>query len=276
MESNIKHIIKNYQYFELDKAQKELISEWASNSDEFDALKHTFIATNAIGDREVNPTIKQRLDVRFADKYKNERLVWYNKLWLFLWPNDVRFYKRPLVQFAAICLIVVFTIPFFPNIEKQQLAMNESQENEVAEEKKKEEIKPQNIDVEINEEVEKVNSDKKDAFAKISKEDAIDMPKEIAEEQPGWQLNRVEDEKVAENELGAAGIANQRQEKSESLDDFEGTETRTQQDMSTKYFGADSDRLAEESLSSSTRSKDKSAKKQVEVEETLDLLTALY
>ena len=280
MENNIKNIIKNYQYFELNEAQKELISDWASNTDEFDALKRTFIATDAIGEREINPTIKQRLDVRFAEKYNNNRLVWYNKLWLFLWPNEMPFYKRPLIQFAAICLIAVFTIPFFPNLEKQQLAMNETKQKDSVEESKTEEKRTaEKSESEILEAKEKEEGDNQDALTKSLEADANEMPKELAQEQSGWSLSRKEDaEKFAGSEVFSGSIADQKGQTTERLDDSEPSKPIVaEEDLSNDYYKSDFDATIEESISSNRKSKDIiEVRKKVEVEETIDLLSALY
>lgn len=281
MESNIKHIIKNYQYFELDEAQKEMISEWASNGDEFDALKRTFIATDAIGEQEINPTIKQRLDVRFAEKYNNERLVWYNKLWLFLWPSDVSLYRRPLVQFAAICLIAVLTIPFFPNIKNQQLAMNEQEGKElVDEQKEEEELVPSKDDADNAQQEIEIGIDENNALAETSEDNVVEEPFEISEEQKGWQLKSGQEEGFDDNKFGTEGSVTQSRKDTERLDDLELAKDRDK-DYSTDYLGAaDSDmpvagNIAPAGVSSDSRA-DSRARKKVEVEETIDLLTALY
>lgn len=277
MESNIKHIIKNYQYFELDEAQKEMISEWASNGDEFDALKRTFIATDAIGEQEINPTIKQRLDVRFAEKYNNERLVWYNKLWLFLWPSDVSLYRRPLVQFAAICLIAVLTIPFFPNIKNQQLAMNEQEGKElVDEQKEEEELVPSKDDADNAQQEIEIGIDENNALAETSEDNVVEEPFEISEEQKGWQLKSGQEEGFDDNKFGTEGSVTQSRKDTERLDDLELAKDRDKED-GTDYLGAaDSDMPVAGNIAPAGVSSGSRARKKVEVEETIDLLTALY
>ncbi|PHR47642.1 MAG: hypothetical protein COA32_06715 [Fluviicola sp.] len=280
MENNIKNIIENYQYFELNEAQKDLISDWASSSDEFDALKRTFIATDAIGEREINPTIKQRLDVRFAEKYNNNRLVWYNKLWVFLWPNEVPFYKRPLVQFTAVCLITMFTIPFFPNLKKEQLAMNETEQKDDVEENKTEGKRTADkSESEIVEVKEKEEIEAQDALTKSLDEDANQMSEKLAQEQTGWSLSENEEaEKFAESEVFSGSIADQKGQTTERLDDSEPSKpVVAEENLSNDYYATDFDATIEESISSNRKSKDIiEVRKKVEVEETIDLLTALY
>lgn len=276
MENNIKHIIQNYQYFELDEAQKQLVSKWASNSDEFYALKRTFIATDAIGDVEVNPTIKQRLDVRFAEKHENQRLVWYNKLWIFLWPNDTQLYKRPLVQFAAICLIIIFTIPLLPNMEKQQLAMNEEkQEVKVEEKVTKDKTNYRKSNSAITEEIHQEEKEV-DALAEISKEEVAEEPIPTVEKQSGWELVEDSDMSVAE-EIVVTDFNDQRQKKSESSYDLDLEDSHAAQSQVHREYDSDIAELPiEEELSANINSKDKFVRKKVETKETIDLLTALY
>jgi hypothetical protein len=275
MENHIKQIIQNYQYYELDETQKDLVSKWASNSDEFDALKRTFIATEAMGKDEVNPTIKQRLDVRFAEKHKNERLVWYNKLWIFLWPEDTQLYKRPLLQFAAICLIVVFTIPFFPNLEKQQLAMNEKKQ-----EVQQEEQAPTDKTVDRkndSERTEDILNEEKEAevlVEPLKSEERAEEPKAVVEKQSGWEL--VDEEMRVTEDAVADDFSNQRQKKSDNLDNLGLADSRAAQGQNSEQFASDADLPMEESLSASGVSKNAHVRKKVDTKETIDLLTALY
>lgn len=275
MENHIKQIIQNYQYYELNETQKDLISKWASNSDEFDALKRTFIATEAIGKDEVNPTIKQRLDVRFAEKHKNERLVWYNKLWFFLWPENTQIYKRPLVHFAAICLVVVFTIPFFPNLEKQQLAMNDKKQ-EVQQEEKAASDKTieRKIDSEKTEDV-LIEENEAEVLVEPSKsEERAEEPQPIVEKQSGWEL--VDEEMSVAEDAITDDFSNQRQKKSDNLDNLGLVDSRTAQGQRSEQFGSDADLPMEKKLSATSISKDAPAREMVETKETIDLLTALY
>ncbi|MDX1653135.1 MAG: hypothetical protein R3277_11615 [Brumimicrobium sp.] len=133
MDERIEYIIRNFSFSQLTENQKELISEWAENSDEFEALKMSLTASDSLKkslEQELNPVIKQRLDVRFAEKYNHQRLAWYNRLFLFLWPENTPIYKKPLVQFASIALLTVITVQLIPEQTKQKLAFREPDKNE--------------------------------------------------------------------------------------------------------------------------------------------------
>lgn len=283
MDNNIEHIIKNHHYFELNNAQKKLISEWAENSDEFEALKNTLLATDQFVEsqkEDINPVIKQRLDVRFAEKHNQTRLAWYNKIWFFLWPKESPIYKRPLIQFATICLIVVFSIPFFPDFKKQQLAMNEvkTSEKQIVEEElesnseNKSDIKSEtdlpNEDLEaeqnpiIEDNVEMVDSRKGES------ESIYESADKLAERQnnQGWELNEEETAPAIES-LSESGQA-----------DFD-DEPIALKDQEQRYLDSDKSDVTMSKLGQASldrlSSGDKKHKK-VDTKETLNLLTALY
>lgn len=275
MDTKVEYIIKNYQYFELDEAQKELIVHWAENSDEFEALQNTLLATDHFVEsqkEDLNPTIKQRLDVRFAEKHDQTRLVWYNKLWLFLWPGESAFYKRPLIQFAAICLIVAITIPFFPDISQQQLAMNDVKMNdeerteESEQTKQEEESLPEEADKtslieekEIAEEESNLSDNK--SVETLSEDESVSTTN-----QEGWRLNE---------ERSLAGVESRLENSKDALDDVSNI-AEDQEETNSYIDKSDMDVLVLEQDRMNRQAKDAEVPKKVETKETLDLLTALY
>jgi hypothetical protein len=275
MDSKIEHIIKNYQYFELDEAQKKLIADWAENSDEFEALQSTLLVTDQFvksQEDDLNPTIKQRLDVRFAEKHDHHRLVWYNKLWLFLWPNESPFYKRPLIQFAAICLVIVSTIPFFPDVRKQQLAMNDVKTNEKVEDEEK--VSTKNEEVLLEEPIDEVSEAEQEQSTENEMEvsnnrnaETKDADESILKaNQEGWKLN--EEQVAFGSDSRSAGTE-------DALEDVPNETYR--EEVSYSYDEKDRAAPAIESLSIKSLMMDAEAPiKKVETKETIDLLTALY
>ncbi len=135
MDKEIENIIKSKRFIELNDRERKLIQKWAGSEDEFNQMKSVFLATAVFKKEQVkdlNPTIKQRLDVRFKEKYNKQRLVWYNKLWLFLWPEDANIIKKPLLQLAAVGAIVLMAAPFLlqDNTSQKRLAVNENPSEE--------------------------------------------------------------------------------------------------------------------------------------------------
>src|SRR5690554_2722937 len=82
MEDLIKNIILNKSYFELSSSEQKSIQEWASNEEEFDALKAVLMATQSMADQsKVKPSssVKQRLDDRFAAKHAGQNVTLWSK-----------------------------------------------------------------------------------------------------------------------------------------------------------------------------------------------------
>jgi hypothetical protein len=115
MNEKIEDIIKNKSFIELTQQEKDTIKEWVENEETFNQLKLMLLSSAQLLQKEedeLNPTIKQRLNVRFAEKHNRTRLVWYNSLWTFLWPAEASLVRKPLLQLAAIGVVVAFTVPF--------------------------------------------------------------------------------------------------------------------------------------------------------------------
>jgi hypothetical protein len=129
MTKEIENIIRNKKFFELTAEEKDLIQEIAETEVDFEQLKFVFTQVEGIKSAEkshVDKAVKANLDVLFDKTYSQKRLVWYNKLWLFLWPDEARFYARPLLQFATVLALIISVVTFVPFNEKSQLAMKES------------------------------------------------------------------------------------------------------------------------------------------------------
>lgn len=143
MDQRIENIIREKQFIELNEDELNLLQDWAKTEEEYDQLKMVFSSVDALNEEskeQLNPTIKQRLDVRFKEKYDHRRLVWYNKLWVFLWPEETGLVKKPLIQLAAVGLVVAIVTPFLflNDPSSQQLAMKE--ESEIEQPKMNEEV----------------------------------------------------------------------------------------------------------------------------------------
>ena len=127
MEKEIKQLIVEKEYLALTLSEKEQISEWATNKEEFDALKMTFIsAQQLVEDKQnsVNPTIKEQLDAQFSARHKVATLPWYKKFLLLLWPENIAFYRKPALQLIAVLAVVLLALPYFKQGKNPQLAMS--------------------------------------------------------------------------------------------------------------------------------------------------------
>lgn len=281
MDQRIENIIREKRFIELTADERQLIEEWATTEEEFDQLKVVFSSVDALNqetNEKLNPTVKQRLDVRFKERYDQRRLVWYNKLWLFLWPEETGFVKKPLIQLAAVGLLVAIVTPFLfvndPGAEQLALreethseepltdkrvrdrekSVNSSQEQErkLEGEKTKKEAPSKLKSVAPQEEVNpqevtgikdlEMSAPKDESIDQMASSGALQLSDDVAEREPEpASTDKVSDETfLAEQQVFAGVVSSESSEKS---------------------IGADSEvRTA----------------KKVDQKETIDLLTALY
>lgn len=294
MEKNIENIIRTKSYLELSEVEREQIKEWASSEEEFNQLKMVLLSVDSLSEKqeeELNPVIKQRLDVRFQEKFNKQRLVWYNKLWLFLWPQETQVVRKPLVHLVAVGLIVALVIPFlFQNdMGKKRLAVNDksTQEESIQDVKKeegqdkssgsrnKQSKKLPNEQKELNEPAPSTDSKAeiksnqkvlrmKDAEENADSDDRIDN----VDATQGWYLSdeaaQAETLSVDEDRLAAEDALERdvnKNNKSADQEVFAGSLTR----------GA-----AEKTQLSTNRDQSTSSPKKVDTEKTIKLLAALY
>lgn len=148
MTKEIENIILNKKFFELTAEEKNLIQEFAETEVDFEQLKFVFTQIKEIKRAEkpnVDEAVKANLDVLFDKTYSQKRLVWYNKLWIFLWPEETRFYARPLVQFATVVALIISVVTFVPFSEKQQLALNDPRTDAQEENRLKQEVMERSV-----------------------------------------------------------------------------------------------------------------------------------
>lgn len=291
MEDNIENIIIAKSYFELDHKERELIKEWASCEDEYNQLKSVFLATDLFKEQqeeELNPTIKQRLDVRFKEKYDRERLVWYNKLWLFLWPENTGVVRKPLLQLAAVGMVVLIVTPFLfqSSPSDQRLAMNEKipqeEKGEVEQESKND--KGVEIDGDESSTTKEPKISSKESLDDLERTPVMSSPTESKnlesklEEIPmmedelrksGWELSdEVAESESSDKTVPSLDLTTSDQMPKQDKDMFAGAVMKSDDSF-------DSEDLARDSESES-RAADYRASKKVDPEKTIDLLTALY
>jgi hypothetical protein len=128
MEQEIKNIIITQNFSSLSQKERDLIEEWCSDEEEFNALKYMLSEVEGIISEEkivASTETKASLDKLFHEKYKKRGGVIYH-----LYPRDKHFVQRPVVQLAAACLLFFIALPFFRN---ESQFTNES--NQIAEHK---------------------------------------------------------------------------------------------------------------------------------------------
>lgn len=162
MTKEIENIILNKEYIQLTPEEKELIHEFAETEVDFEQLKFVLMQVNSTRKSEmpkVDKSVKGRLDSLFDQTYSAKRLVWYNRLWLFLWPEETRIYARPMFQLATMVVLILGVVTFVPfSSTESRLALNEPVQKEYKIDETSEEFK------EVIKEVEVVESPQEEAI----------------------------------------------------------------------------------------------------------------
>lgn len=133
MEKDIFNIIEEKDYKQLSAQELEMVAEFCANEDEYRQMQHVLVGTKEFAAESTDAprqATKDSLDELFAaQSFPKAAPIWYNKLGVLLYPQHKKFHQRPLVQLAAVFLLLVGIIPFLMTsnqpYKKEQLALNE-------------------------------------------------------------------------------------------------------------------------------------------------------
>ncbi len=187
MERDIIEVIKSKSFFELDSSEKIEIKDYCANEDEFNELKHAFLAIESNAFSSVKPSLKTKksLDNMFTQKYPQAAPIWYNSLLTMVVRNDKPIFKQPLVQIAAVVVLLFLAIPIFNSgLKNDKVLISENKvgltEKEFAKEDsvKIEEEAP-NLEVEKNEQEDALITIPQEGLAFSSEVESIEF--DIAE-----------------------------------------------------------------------------------------------
>ncbi len=132
MEQELVDIVLKRSFIELSKAEKDNLSEWCSNEEEFDQLKQVFLEVERMKEAQqekVRPETKQSLDALFQQKHKKSPVMRNHSVLSVIYPADKPFHKRPIVRIAAVALICLLALPFFNResfVDKPLTAQNKT------------------------------------------------------------------------------------------------------------------------------------------------------
>lgn len=139
MEKDVFDIIAEKEYDELSKQELELVQEVCASEDEYLHMRSVLLEVNAMTEQVEAPSqkTKDRLDELFmAQSFPKTAPVWYNGFLTVIYPKEKKFYKRPLIQVAAVALLLISVMPFIWEqrsvmADRQpELAVNSSPEEE--------------------------------------------------------------------------------------------------------------------------------------------------
>ena len=122
MEKKIQDIIENNTFEQLSDQTLLELKDWCTTRDEFNQLKHLFETLSTIQQKEAlapKKQTKESLDALFMKKHSmGKSASLSNSILRTIYPIDKEFYRRPLVQLAALIVIVLLVVPFLNAPEK--------------------------------------------------------------------------------------------------------------------------------------------------------------
>lgn len=197
MEKEQIDIIIKKQFTELSEKDRIQLKDWCSNEDEFEQLKLVFKGIERLKTKEIETPrteTKKSLDDLFAQKHsKGASAVWYNSILIALYPVDKPLVQRPILQIAAIGLLMLLVYPFlFKNdiyVQEPQIAKVEKTEIKESTEDIQEETSPETELLNENTSVDQNNSNspmledipmKTELQEEISKEKSAEDFEEVA------------------------------------------------------------------------------------------------
>lgn len=148
MEDFIKNTILKKKYLELTSSEKESIGLWATDEEEYDALRSVLLKTYSMAlknEAHLSPSVKQKLDERFAAKHAQQSETLWNRFLVFFFPRDVQFFKKPGFQLAIVALVIALIIPFLWQDKPAQYALNEDRKGNKVEVKQIEPVKEKEV-----------------------------------------------------------------------------------------------------------------------------------
>jgi hypothetical protein len=116
MEKKIQDIIENNTFDQLSEQALLELKDWCTTRDEFNQLKQLFETLSTLQQKsELEPKkqTKESLDALFMKKHSmGKSASLSNSILRTIYPIDKEFYKRPLVQLAALIVLVLLVVPF--------------------------------------------------------------------------------------------------------------------------------------------------------------------
>lgn len=107
-------IVREKEFIELTAEDRAELGELCSSEDEYNQIKSMFVGMSSMDWSNPTPKAetKASLDALFAETYPKAAPVWYNAPLAVLIPKEKPIYRQPLVQVAAIGLLVLLAYPF--------------------------------------------------------------------------------------------------------------------------------------------------------------------
>ena len=113
MKRDVIDIVKDKEFIALTPEERKELAGLCNTEDEYNQLKHVLLGVDAMDWTNPQPKseTKESLDVLFAQTYPKAAGAWYSSTLALLVPKDKPFQRQPLLQIAALALLVFLTVP---------------------------------------------------------------------------------------------------------------------------------------------------------------------
>lgn len=133
MEKELIDLIAEKNFDQLNSNDRAALGDWCDSEEEFQQMKDLFFGLEVLKkESRVEPKLetKKSLDDIFASVHEAPKtILWYNSLWLTVYPREKAFIRRPLIQVAAAIVLIVLISPLLFQsklvTDKAQYAKNE-------------------------------------------------------------------------------------------------------------------------------------------------------
>ncbi|NVK64319.1 MAG: hypothetical protein HWE22_07010 [Flavobacteriales bacterium] len=174
MERDVMDIVKEKEFIELTAEDRAELGELCASEDEYNQIKSMFVGMSTMDWSNPTPKAetKASLDALFAQTHPKAAPIWYNAPLAVLVPKGKPFYRQPLVQVAAVGLLMLLAYPF---INSTSLETKSDQIAAVEDEMTTSESEPTETKNEISEEDVLVETTSQNQ-AKVEEDEKVEMP----------------------------------------------------------------------------------------------------
>jgi len=123
-------IIISKRFFELTPGELEAVKEFASNEEDYDAMRWFLKSTKSTFEEEkidASPALRTSVMAHLSQK-KPSQTIWLNGVGAFMFPSQKKFYQYPAFQIAAVAIILVGFVFMYDGTlnSDKELAVNEN------------------------------------------------------------------------------------------------------------------------------------------------------
>ncbi|MBK7130801.1 MAG: hypothetical protein IPM74_04315 [Crocinitomicaceae bacterium] len=123
-------IIRKKKFFELTATERELVKDYATNEEDYEAMRWFLLSTSSAFDQEkITPSenLKKGVMAHLSQKQAAPKGIWLNGVSAFLFPADKKIYQYPALQIAAVAILFIGAVTLFnqSEIQEKDLALND-------------------------------------------------------------------------------------------------------------------------------------------------------